>query len=76
MERQHLQALLPELDTEALAFAFKHPSVRAAIADLALAEAELARCAGTTEWREDWEATKRELLDEIRRLTLSLSSKA
>lgn len=76
MDRHQLEELLPDLDTAALALACKHPSVRSAIADLAVAEAELARCAGSTRWKEDWEATKSELLDEIRRLTLSLGSKA
>jgi len=75
MEQQYLQKLFPELDTEALALDFKHPSLRSAMADLATAEAELARCASATKEKEDWEATKGELLDEIRRMTRSLSRK-
>ena len=75
MVRQRLKSLMPDLDTATLALACKHPSVREAVSDLAVAEVELARCAGASKETKNWEETQAELLDEIRRLTRSLARK-
>ncbi len=74
MDLKQLREFLPDLDAEALSRTIEHPDGRAAAKDLDQTLSELTRRNLKTNDRADWEKTRDELLDEIRRLTLRLSN--
>jgi Mn-dependent DtxR family transcriptional regulator len=73
MNCAELHALIPEQTERSLGRALEHARVRAAVDDLDVALNHIERCREGSPSRKDWEATRDELLDEIRRLAQRLN---
>lgn len=72
MNCDQLHTLLPDLEKGAIARALEYESVRSAVRDLDVALRNVRISPAGSPALADWEATRDELLAEIRRLTLRL----
>ena len=76
MTSEELHTLLPDLEQSAIARALQQERVRCAVRDLTIAQRKVRTSAAGSPALADWEATRDELLCEIRRLTLKFGMKA
>lgn len=72
MNCKELHSLIPELSEKTLSRALLHENVREAVYDLDESLRYLESCQEKSATRKDWETTRDELLNEIRRLTQKL----